>query len=103
MEFALWWVLPSPCCESLNTCTPQCSYLERNFGLMISRFSGSHGMVYAHEDGSFFMFLFLPLKGCRQATRSMWRVECCNEVELGSQRECHFVPTLSEHSACVCS
>lgn len=96
-------VLLSPC-ESINICMPQCSYLERNFSLMISRFSGSHGMVYAHGDGSFFMgFFFLPLKGCRQATRSMWRVECCNEVELDSQRECHFVPTLSEHSTYVCS
>lgn len=52
VEFALWWVLPSPCCESLNTCTPQCSYLERNFGLMISRFSGSHGMVYVFVSTS---------------------------------------------------
>lgn len=33
----------------------------------------------------------------------MWRVAHCNEIELGSQMECHLVPTLSEHSACVCS
>lgn len=68
---------------------------------MISRLSGSHGMVYAHEDGSFLMFLFLPLKGCRHATRRKWSVECCNEVELGSQMGRHLVPTLSEHSAGV--
>lgn len=70
-------VLPSPCCELLNIWTPQCSHLERNFGLMISRFSGTHGMVYAHEDGSFLFFIFTVLVSTSQ------RMQTSNQKHVG--------------------
>lgn len=40
------------------------------------------------EMASFFCS-FLPLKGFRQATRSLWRVVHCNEIELVPQMACH--------------
>lgn len=102
--------LPLPCCvvlgKSLNICTAD-AYLERKFNLTISRFSGSHSMVYAYKDVSVFCVFFFNIfvstsqriqtsnqKHVEGGTVQWNRISFSNGMSCGS-----YTP---EHSPFVC-